>query len=112
MKILVIAATAILALAGCSTDQTTAHGTKRCGLVGCVSSPFLAAKLSPTIIGQPPSAAISRAGAPTDSYSSGGVDYLTWRREQNDPSLGLLACTETVTVTNGTITDYRFDGHC
>lgn len=106
-----IIAAAAIALSACS-NQSSPYGTKSCGLIGCVSSAHLKAKLSPAMIGKPVSAAISAAGAPTSSYSTGGIDYLTWRREQQDPSLGLLACTESITVKDGKVTDYHFEGHC
>lgn len=110
MRTLILAAL-LLVLGACNTNQTTSHGTKSCGLLGCVSSPYLAAKLSPAMIGQPVSVAMNAAGAPTQSASDGSTSWYTWRREQQDGG-SLYACTETITAVDGKITDYRYDGHC
>lgn len=98
---------------GCTNNRgDEAYGRRACGLLACVSSPYLRAKLSPSIIGQPVGAALTSAGAPTNTYRSGDAEHLTWRRTQNDASLGMLACEETVRAEKGRIVSYRFDGHC
>lgn len=84
---------------------------QNCGLLGCVSSPYLKAKLSPDLIGHPVSEAIGLAGAPDNSVPIGNVTYLTWRRVQRDGS-ALYACQETVSVRDNRIGGYRFEGNC
>lgn len=96
----------VAALAGCAAPRAG------CGLIGCVSSGYLAARLGPSIVGQPVTRAIGMAGAPDGSYSSGGFDYLTWRRSQQDGSLGQLSCTESIKAQGGTVVDYRSEGNC
>ena len=84
---------------------------RNCGLLGCVSSPYLQAKLGYGIVGRPVGDAIGLAGAPTASVTTGSVTYLTWRRVQQDRS-ALYVCEETVSVRNNRIGGYRFDGNC
>jgi hypothetical protein len=44
-----------------------------CGLLGCVSSPFLRAKLGDRVVGRPVSEAVGIAGAPTASVAVGNI---------------------------------------
>jgi hypothetical protein len=82
-----------------------------CGLLGCVSSPFLRAKLGDRVVGRPVSEAVGIAGAPTASVAVGNITYLTWRRMQRDGS-ALYVCEETVSVRDSQIGGYRFEGNC
>ena len=113
-------ATAILAvmigcvgLQGCGpVGEQSPYGTRSCGLIACISSPYLRAKLDPSVIGQPVSVSISKAGIPDKSFQIQDTLYLSWERIQDSPDTGLLSCTETITVKNAIIQTYRFDGHC
>ena len=111
-NLLLITVSCALLSACVNPNQTSQYGERRCGLLGCISSPYLKAKFDGSIIGQPVSTAIMKAGAPTSTYSNSGTDYLTWRREQRDSSFGLLACEEALVVRDSTVRDYRFQGHC
>ena len=51
-----------------------------CGLLGCVSSPFLRAKLGDRVVGRPVSEAVGIAGAPTASVAVGNITYSCGRR--------------------------------
>lgn len=85
---------------------------RSCGLLACISSPYLAAKIGPDIIGAPVSLALTRAGAPSASYrGADGTETLSWRRQQQDGGMQ-LACEETVTVRGGTVATYSANGHC
>lgn len=101
-------------LVGCTAgQQSSAYGSRSCGLLGCVSSSYLKARLSPAIVGQPVATAIQAAGgAPSSSYTdAGGTEYLTWQRVQQDGG-SQYACTESVSARGGIVVGYRFDGHC
>jgi len=107
---------ALLALAACGAPPRPAQPgvsiNRSCGLIGCLSSPYLAARLSPGIIGGPVSLPVSMAGAPTASYrGADGSETLTWRREQRDSGMQ-LACEETVTARGGIVATYSANGHC
>lgn len=104
---------ALIAVTACTAPQgDEAYGRRACGALACITSPYLKAKLSPAVIGQPVSAALARAGAPSNSYrAADGTEHLAWRREQRYGD-GMLACEERIVVGGGRIADYRFDGHC
>ncbi len=107
---------AVLAVAHCApppmAQQPGVSINRSCGLIGCLSSPYLAAKLSPGIIGGPVSLPVSMAGAPTSSYrAADGTETLSWRRQQQDGGMQ-LACEETVTAKGGIVATYSANGHC
>lgn len=110
MKVSAIAC--LLALTACA-NASDQYGSRSCGLIGCVSSPYLKAKFSPDIIGAPVASAIAAAGAPDSTYTdpSSGISYLTWRRTQQDGG-GVLSCQEVLTVKDSIVRNYRYDGHC
>lgn len=107
-----------LILLGILLDATACTSTDsantKCGVIGCVSSPYLKAKGGTGLIGQPVAAAMATmGGAPTSSYqASDGIQTLTWSRVQQDETTGQLACSETLTVKGGLIVGYVADGHC
>ncbi|CAN2536460.1 hypothetical+protein [Methylocapsa aurea] len=37
---------------------------------------------------------------------------MSWIKTQDDRDLGLLSCTENLTVKNGLVIDYSGKGHC
>ena len=112
MRILFAAATAtLIGLTACAAQNNSPYGRRACGLLACISSPYLKAKLTPSMIGSPVSVALREAGAPTSSYRDGDDDHLVWRREQRDGS-ALYSCEERIVARRGIITSYRFDGHC
>ncbi len=111
LAIIALCGAALPLLQGCSAGSRTPYGERSCGLLACITSPYLKAKLGPSMIGQPVSAALSAAGAPDSSYSTDGAETLTWRREQAYQG-GMLQCSETITARGGVISGYRFNGHC
>lgn len=112
-----LALAALLALAHCAApprhQQPPGVSIERsCGLIGCISSPYLAARIGPGIIGAPVTAAVASAGAPSASYRApDGSETLTWRREQRDGGMQ-LACEETITARDGRVATYSARGHC
>lgn len=96
-----------LLLGGC---QPAREG---CGLIGCVTSPHLQAR-GRSLVGSNVVQAISvMGGAPDSSYDiDARTRMLTWSRRQDDRSLGLLICTETLTVTSGTVVARSERGNC
>ncbi len=107
---------ASLALAHCGTPpravQAGATVNRSCGLIGCMTSPYLAAKIGPGVIGGPVSLPVSIAGAPSASYrAADGTETLSWRRQQQDGGMQ-LACEETVTARGGIVATYSANGHC
>lgn len=114
MRTTLLSAVALtVTLTGCGDpNRKTTHGVNACGLLACISSPYLKAKFSPLMIGRHISEAIALAGSPTSSYKDGaGEEYLTWRRTQEYGG-GILACQELLQVRGTMIVDYRYDGHC
>lgn len=83
-----------------------------CGLIGCVTSGYLKARLGPEYVGRPVAEAISRAGAPAGHTVAGGDDFYTWERTQSDRGLGQLSCRETITARDGWIVNYSRAGNC
>ena len=106
----------LVALGSCTANSNTATHDKierQCGLIGCVSSPYLHAKGSTKLIGTPVASAVSQMGsAPTSSVDLGnGTTLMSWTRNQHGDA-GMLSCTENVTVKSGTVIDYSGKGHC
>lgn len=81
---------------------------RRCGLFGCISSPYLRARLGDAFT---VSAAVATAGAPTSSVDVGSGRFLTWRRTQFFHG-GILSCEETIAARGDRIVAYRFEGNC
>lgn len=108
---LAIAPAVLIVLSACAAQNESPYGRRACGLLACISSPYLKAKLSPSMIGSPVSVALRAAGAPTSSYRNGDEDHLVWRREQRDGA-ALYTCEERVVASKGVVTSYRFDGNC
>lgn len=109
--LVLIAATVLV---GCGTmgSRDSKWGSRRCGLIGCITSPDLKARLSPQIVGRPLSEVIQRMGPPDKTYQDGTNQYLSWVRTNNTADFGTLSCTETVTARASTVVNYRFDGNC
>ena len=106
MKWMVLAATA--ALSACAPSQNG------CGLLACITSPYLRAKAGPGIVGMPlPAAIATMGGAPTSTVESGpGRTFMTWTRTQNDRDTGLLSCNESLEVQAGRVIGWMAQGHC
>jgi hypothetical protein len=66
-----------------------------------LSNSKTAEKAKTALIGVPVGAVLSCAGAPTESMSLGGVDYLTYRYKK---------CVATLTSSNGVITKVNYSG--
>ena len=96
-----------LVLAGCGAPR------EGCGLLGCVSSPYLQAR-GTNAIGQSVQSAVAQMGGAPDSaiQINASTSVMTWRRQQYDASLGQLACTETLTAVNGMVLQYSHRGNC
>lgn len=101
----------MLALAACTSEARQHRG---CGLLGCLSSPYLQARGSERLIGQPVEQAIAAlGGAPDSALDIGDTKrVLTWSRVQTDASVGTLSCTETLIEQDGRVTGYSAEGHC
>ncbi len=84
-----------------------------CGYLFCVSSPYLQAR-GRNLAGSDIATAINvMGGAPDSSYDIGGsMKVLTWTRRQDDHSVGLLVCTESLTVGNGLVISTMQRGNC
>lgn len=104
----------ILLLTGCAATQPDDNIKRHCGLIACITSPYLQAKGGSALVGMPVAAAISRMGsAPTSSVDIGnGSTLMSWIRTQSGNDFGTLSCTENITVKNGVVTDYSGQGHC
>lgn len=95
---------------GLSACQAPRDG---CGLIGCVSSPYLRAR-GQNLIGASISTAIATmGGAPTSTYDINPTTKVaTWTRQQSDPSFGFLSCSETLTFNDGAVVNYARNGNC
>lgn len=105
----------LLLLGGCgATSSPDAKIERQCGVIACITSPYLQAKGGSNVIGLPIAAAISKMGsAPTSSVDLGnGSTLMSWNRTQTSNDFGTLSCTENITVMNGVVTDYSGKGHC
>jgi hypothetical protein len=87
-------------------------GERNCGVLGCISSPYLQARMDGSVIGKPIATVIQKMGLPDKTYQDGSVQYLSWVRMTEDAELGEMRCTETVTVQGGTVASYHFNGNC
>jgi hypothetical protein len=105
----------LMFVGGCTaTPNATNDKIERsCGLLGCISSPYLHAKGSASLIGMPLASAVAQMGsAPTSSVDLGnGTTLMSWTRTQTD-DMGLASCTENLTVKNGMVIDYSGKGNC
>lgn len=81
---------------------------RSCGLFGCISSPYLRAKLGDA---STVAEAVGLAGAPDSSTAVGSGKFLTWRRTQRFDG-GELSCSETIGAIGNRVVSYRFDGNC
>ena len=108
MKKLMVVIT--LALAGCQTVDTAGS---QCGLIGCITSPYLQAR-GKNLVGADPATAISTmGGAPQTALQiDANTTVLTWSRQQNTPEAGFLACSETLFFVSGRVARYEKRGHC
>lgn len=109
--------TLIVIISICSCNSSSKLDQKidrRCGVIACITSPYLAAKGGSQLIGVPVAAAVATMGsAPTSSVDLGnGSMLMSWIKTQDDRDLGLLSCTENLTVKNGLVIDYSGKGHC
>lgn len=99
----------VLSLSACAPPH------EGCGLIGCITSPYLQARGSAhALIGYPVATAVSvMGGAPTSQVDLGdGTRAMTWTRSQNDRDFGQLSCSETVIIRGTTINQYSRRGHC
>lgn len=97
-----------LLICGCAPQSTPGQ---RCGLLGCISSPYTKAKLHPSVVGTPIQAVIRSMGPPDKSYKdSVGTETISWTRTQHDSGVGTISCTEIITVINGVVSSHSRNG--
>ncbi len=110
-SLVLLTASAMAACGPVPRQSAGGYDTRSCGLLACVSSGYLAAKLGPDLLGQPVGAALDRAGAPSATFNVAGVDYLSWRRQQQDGG-AVYSCEERIQTRGGRVTDYSRSGNC
>lgn len=98
----------LAALTACAPPQ------EGCGLIGCVSSPYLRARGNAGLVGASLASVIAFFGeAPSSSVDIGnGQRVMTWTRSQSDRDMGFLSCSETITVGADRVTGYSRRGNC
>jgi hypothetical protein len=108
MKKLLAAIALTAGITACAPPQ------EGCGLIGCITTPYLRARGTLGLQGAPVSEAIMvMGGAPTSNVDIGnGQRVMTWQRDQNDREFGFLSCSETITTEGQRITQYMRRGHC
>ena len=99
-----------LGAAGCQQRDTAGS---QCGLLGCISSPYLAAR-GKNLVGADVATAVSTMGGTPSGVlqADATTTIMTWARQQNTPDFGLLACSETLYFQSGRVVKYEKRGHC
>lgn len=111
----VAAALILVGVAACAPQKNIyGGGGLDCGKPFCVTSPYVAAKGGPLMVGGYIDAVITEmGGAPTSAVNVGsGVMAMTWTRTQNATGGGIIACSETMMVKDGRVTSYSANGNC